>query len=223
MIRMRKAAIITLLLAAFYSLAPQAAADLLPWFRPGAYDNIEKIRPDSDKNKNGVNDADDFIVGAKAEADRRPFYRSAYYKGGYPPASEGVCTDVIVRAFAHAGYNLKNMLDADIRNAPASYPRARKPDPNIDYRRVPNQTAFFRRHGRQLSTKIIPGDAHNLKEWQGGDLVIFANPDHIAILSDKRNEQGVPLLLHNQGPWATEGDDFMAWYARGIVAHIRFP
>ena len=32
-----------------------------------------------------------------------------------------------------------------------------------------------------------------------------------------------PLLLHNDGPWASEGDDFMSWYERGIVAHYRFP
>ncbi|GHV52907.1 hypothetical protein FACS1894206_02590 [Deltaproteobacteria bacterium] len=163
------------------------------------------------------------LAGARAEVARKPIYRSVYYKGGYPPADEGVCTDLVARAFADAGYDLKGMIDADIRKAGSDYPGVKKPDPHIDYRRVPNQYAFFRRHAKSLTIKILPGDAKNLREWQAGDLVVFKNPDHIAILSDKRNDEGIPLLLHNQGPWATEGDDFMAWHKRGIAAHFRFP
>lgn len=159
------------------------------------------------------------ILGAREEVGRRPLYRSAYYAGGYPPASEGVCTDLVWRAFTYAGYDLKKAMDADIRKNRKAYPRAAKPDPNIDFRRVPNQTAFFRRHAETLTTKIDPP---NLASWQPGDIVVFTGPDHIAILSDKRNADGFPLLLHNQGPFATEGDAFMIWYRLGIVAHFRF-
>ena len=125
----------------------------------------------------------------------------------------------IAVGFGSFAWALKRTMDADIRKNRPAYPRAAKPDPNIDFRRVPNQTVFFRRHAATLTTLI---DAANLSAWQPGDIVVFANPDHIAIVSDKRNEDGIPLLLHNQGPFATEGDDFMAWYARGIVAHFRF-
>ena len=159
------------------------------------------------------------ILGAREETDRKPWYRSAYYSGGYPPATEGVCTDLVWRAFQAAGYDLKKKMDADIRANRGAYPRVGKPDPNIDFRRVPNQTAFFRRHAKSLTTRI---DAKDLPSWQPGDIVVFTNPDHIAILSDRRNDRDFPLLLHNQGPFATEGDDFMAWYERGIVAHFRF-
>lgn len=159
------------------------------------------------------------IEGAREEAGRRPWYRSAYYSGGFPPENEGVCTDLIWRALIFAGYDLKRAMDADIRKNKPAYPRVGKPDPNIDFRRVPNQAAFFRRHATTLTTRM---DGANLAAWQPGDIVVFTNPDHIAILSDKRNEDGIPLLLHNQGPFATEGDDFMAWYERGIVAHFRF-
>ena len=38
-----------------------------------------------------------------------------YYSGGYPPDSEGVCTDVIWRALKNAGYSLKDMVDADMQ------------------------------------------------------------------------------------------------------------
>lgn len=165
------------------------------------------------------NFARQLIRGARAEVGRRPLYRSAYYSGGYPPRYEGVCTDLVWRAFKDAGYDLKKTMDADIRKNRNAYPRVTKPDPNIDFRRVPNQAAFFRRHATTLTTKI---DRPNLASWQPGDIVVFTNPDHIAILSDKRNADGFPLLLHNQGPFATEDDAFMVWYRLGIVAHFRF-
>lgn len=203
---------------------PHAAAWAIFSGASSKWDALPKIRPASDANGNGINDADDFIQGARAEAARKPVYRSAYYRGGYPPPHEGVCTDVIWRAFKHAGYDLKALMDKDIRANAQAYPRvAGKPDPNIDFRRVPNMTVYFKRHARTLTTAITPGNAESLVHWQGGDIVVFANPDHIGILSDKRNSEGIPLLLHNDGPWACEGDDFMKWYARGIVAHFRFP
>ena len=159
------------------------------------------------------------IAGAREEVRRKPLYKSAYYAGGFPPETEGVCTDLLWRAFAFAGYDLKKRMDADIRKHTTAYPRISKPDPNIDFRRVPNQTVFFRRHAETLTTRI---DTANMAAWQPGNIVVFTNPDHIAILSDKRNAKGFPLLLHNQGPFATEEDDFAAWYSQGIVAHFRF-
>lgn len=186
--------------------------------------DIPRVVATSDKNGNGVSDTDDFIAGGRAEAGRAPIYISNYYRGGYPPDDEGVCTDVIWRAFRDAGYDLKGMVDKDIRANPRAYPRvAGRPDPNIDFRRVPNLNVFFARQAQKLTREIIPENAENLALWQGGDIVVFKNPDHIAILSDRRNGLGIPLLLHNDGPFASEGDDFMDWYERGIVAHYRFP
>lgn len=188
------------------------------------YDDLPRIRSSRDANNNGISDTDDLILGGRAEAERRPTYRSAYYRGGYPPDDEGVCTDVIWRAYRDAGYDIKALIDADIRANTAAYPRVGgKPDPNIDFRRVPNLRVFFQRHGATLTTEIIPHDRANLALWQPGDIVTFTNPDHIAILSDKRNAEGIPLLLHNDGPWASEGDDFMLWYQLGITGHYRYP
>ncbi len=163
------------------------------------------------------------MAGGLEEADRKPIYQSGYYSGGYPPAGEGVCTDVIWRAYRYAGYDLKANMDADIRANPSAYPRVGgKPDANIDFRRVPNQRVFFARHGQSLTTKFIPHDKANMAQWRPGDLVSFQQPDHIAIISDKRNASGYPYLIHNDGPWASEGDDWEAWSARGITGHYRF-
>jgi hypothetical protein len=199
----------------FTVTVPQGgASDKFAW--------LPVVRPACDVNLNGINDADDLILGGREEACRRPTYKSAYHQGGYPPENEGVCTDVIWRAFARAGLDLKALIDADIKKCPDLYPRASKPDPNIDFRRVKNMNVFFSRHAKSLTVKIVPNDPQNLALWQGGDIVVFKSPDHIAVLSDKRNAEGIPLLLHNQGPCASEGDDFMSWYSRGIVAHYRF-
>ena len=167
--------------------------------------------------------AEKLVQGGREEVARRPTYRSAYYKSGYPPANEGVCTDLIWRAFKVAGYDLKTLIDQDISKNPTLYPRVKnKPDPNIDFRRVPNQTVYLKRHAKSLSINIAPGDMSVMKDWLPGDIVVFRNPDHIAILSDKRNKDFIPYLIHNHGPWATEADDFMLWHKRGIVARFRW-
>jgi len=59
------------------------------------------------------------------------------------------------------------------------------PDPNIDFRRVPNLVVLFKKKAAVLTTDLEPGNVENLKEWQGGDIVVFAAPhEHIGIVSD---------------------------------------
>lgn len=85
--------------------------------------HIPQISCPIDKDGDGIDDLRDIAEGAKEEVQRKPQYRSAYYQGGYPPESEGVCTDVVWRAFQHAGYDLKELLDIDIRENTSQYPR----------------------------------------------------------------------------------------------------
>ena len=186
--------------------------------------NIPQISCPIDKDGDGIDDLRDIVEGAKEEVMRKPHYRSVYYQGGYPPDSEGVCTDVVWRAFQDAGYNLKELIDRDIRENTSQYPRVEgKPDPNIDFRRVPNIIVFFRRHGLELTTEIKPRDVDNLYLWQAGDIVTFDYPyEHIAIISDKRRADGVPYLLHNAGPTASETDKLLSWPS-SITGHFRFP
>ena len=100
---------------------------------------IEIVKSETDFDNDGIDDYTDILQGAKIEAENKPKYKSAYYNGGYPPDNEGVCTDVIWRALKNAGYSLKDMVDEDIKNNVNMYPRVNgKPDPNIDFRRVPN-------------------------------------------------------------------------------------
>lgn len=175
---------------------------------------ITTVKSSRDKNDNGVDDYTDILLGAREDAENRPVYRSAYYKGGYPPESEGVCTDVVWRAFRNAGYNLKDMVDEDIAENTASYPRVNgSPDPNIDFRRVPNLKVFFERNAVSLTL-----DTSKVEEWQPGDIVTYGD-SHIAIISDRRNKDGKPFIIHNLGQYNREED---ALTSKVISGHFRF-
>ncbi|HIE11847.1 MAG TPA: DUF1287 domain-containing protein [Desulfotomaculum sp.] len=156
------------------------------------------------------------------EVKRGTSYDAGYY-ASHPPEGRGACTDVIWRAFREAGYDLKKMVDDDIRAAPEAYgSTGSRPDPNIDFRRVSNLAVFFKRHAQELTTEVRPGDQENLANWQPGDIVLFGPPyEHIGIISDKRRSDGVPLLIHNAGPRAAEGDYLLHWPSR-ITHHFRY-
>lgn len=188
---------------------------------------IDRLEIDHDEDGDGIKDLTDILEGARSDAANKPQYRSAYYKGGYPPPNEGVCTDVIWRSFKNAGYDLKAMIDKDIQENINCYPRVKgKPDPNIDFRRVLNLIPFFERKATSLTTEIRPWDKENLKEWQGGDIVVFGKPYyHIAIISDKRRRDGVPYIIHNAGPYTKEEDALLHWHQNvsPIIYHFRWP
>ena len=175
-----------------------------------------------DTNQNSVADPLDIVLAARKEVENRTEYKSAYYEGGYPPASEGVCTDVIWRGLAGAGIQLKDLMDKDISEHTSLYPRVEgNPDPHIDFRRVPNQDVFFQRFTESLTTEFIPDDPENLAEWQPGDIVIFLEGiDHAGIISDKRTRDGIPYFIHNIPPYASEIK--LTSYKQPIAGHYRW-
>lgn len=177
---------------------------------------IEIIKSDTDYNDNGIDDYTDILLGARKDARNHPVYKSAYYNGGYPPNNEGVCTDVIWRAFMNAGYTLKDLVDEDIKNNLKEYPNIEKQDPNIDFRRVVNLNIYFKRNAL-----VLTNDPYKIEEWQPGDIIVFNN--HIAIISDKRNKDGIPYIIHNAGQLNREEDTLIRWYKKkGIMGHYRF-
>jgi len=197
----------------YYNLIPQKVYS-------GADFGIEIVLSESDYNQNGIDDYTDILLGARADAENKPKYKSKYYDGGYPPDDEGVCTDVIWRAFQSAGYSLKDMVDEHISSNVELYPRVEgKPDGNIDFRRVPNLKVFF--DNCAVSYSLDPND---IEQWQPGDIVIFGkNYKHIGIVSDKRNRDGVCYMIHNSGQPKREEDALLDWErVQGITGHYRF-
>ncbi|WP_245805773.1 DUF1287 domain-containing protein [Bacillus alkalicellulosilyticus] len=175
-----------------------------------------------DRNENGIPDPLDIVHAARKEMEQRTTYKSTYYAGGYPPDDEGVCTDVIWRGLLGAEIYLKDLMDEDIQSETELYPRVDgKPDPNIDFRRVPNQFVYFERFTESLTTELIPGDLDNLKEWQPGDIVVFLDGyHHVGIVSDKRAKDGTPYLIHNNPPFAAEVK--LTSFSTPIAGHYRW-
>ena len=172
---------------------------------------ITVVVSDYDVDGDGIDDYTDILQGARQYIATNPKYESKYYNGGYPDDGCGVCTDVIWKAYQSAGYNLKSMVDEDIRNNLNVYSTIVKPEPNIEFRRVKTLKTFFDRNAEKLST-----DFSDPEEWQAGDIVIFSN--HIAICSDKRNSEGIPFIIHHDGFGAREVNEIENYT---IAGHYR--
>lgn len=180
---------------------------------------IERVLSSHDENGNETDDYTDILLGARDYVGTSPVYKSVYHAEGYPPEGEGVCTDVIWKALEAAGYSLKDLVDEDIAANVESYPRTEgKPDPNIDFRRVPNLKVFLERNALSLTT-----DYHQIAQWQPGDIVVFSD-SHIGIISDQRNRDGIPYLIHNGGQEDFEEDALLRVHrSKKISGHYRFP
>ncbi len=135
-----------------------------------------------------------------------PSYTGLDFPGGDVPRSRGVCTDVIVRAYRDAlNLDLQALVNADMKANFSAYPNnwgLRRPDRNIDHRRVPNLRAFWKRKGAALPLSDDPAD------WQPGDIftsLVGGRLPHTGIVSDKMID-GIPLVIHNIGSGTQEED-----------------
>ncbi len=135
---------------------------------------------------------------------QRVTYDPAYFTIPYPngdiPADKGVCTDVVIRAYRKLGIDLQRKVHEDMAANFSLYPNTwglKKPDTNIDHRRVPNLMVFFSRFG-----KVKPL-SQNAADYQPGDIVCWnlgGNITHIGLVANKRSADGKrPLIVHNIG------------------------
>ena len=207
---MKKLIAVTVIMACLLSLVACSG-----WRTYTAEDfGIATILSSVDYNGNGTDDYTDILQGARKDAQNRPTYDGSYYAGGYPPDDIGVCTDVVWRAFKNAGYSLRDMVDKDIRTRPEAYPKIETPDNNIDFRRVRNLRIFFDTYAIALTL-----DIDEIAQWQPGDIVIFGKDKHIGIISDKRNKDGQPYVIHNGGQ-PTREEDYLS--RSTVTGHYRF-
>ncbi|AHE52114.1 DUF1287 domain-containing protein [Sphingomonas sanxanigenens] len=140
-----------------------------------------------------------------------PAYSVLAFPNGDVPRGRGVCTDVVIRAYRDAfGIDLQALVNADMKAAFAAYPKTwglRRPDRNIDHRRVPNLQAFMARKGARLP---VPAGAGG---WRPGDIVtslVGGRLPHIGIVSDRRGPGGHWAIIHNIGAGAREEDALLA-------------
>jgi len=167
---------------------------------------------------NALADTSALIKSARAQIGvtktYNPGYKKLSYPGGDVPKSEGVCTDVIIRAFRGQNIDLQKLVHEDMRKNWSKYPKIwglKKPDTNIDHRRVPNLVAFFKSVGAAYSGKdVIPGD---VLVWDIGKGVL-----HIGIVTDKKSGSDY-LAVHNICCGALE-EDILTLYKK--MNHFRF-
>jgi uncharacterized protein YijF (DUF1287 family) len=147
-----------------------------------------------------------------------PMYRTLDFPNGDVPADRGVCTDVIIRAMRDAlAKDLQLLVNQDMRANFSSYPKnwgLSKTDKNIDHRRVPNLRTYFKRKGYDVPL----GKDKDPAKFLPGDIVTCTVPPnlpHIMLVSDKKTDAGVPLVIHNIGMGAKEEDCLFSYPLTG--------
>jgi uncharacterized protein YijF (DUF1287 family) len=134
----------------------------------------------------------------------RVSYDASYYSIPYPngdiPADKGVCSDVVIRAYRKTGIDLQAEVHKDMSVNFHKYPAIwglKKPDKNIDHRRVPNLMIFFFRNGTSKPLSL------NAADYKPGDIVVWDlgnGVTHIGIVTGKKSkDQKRNLVVHNIG------------------------
>jgi len=149
-----------------------------------------------------------------------PTYTALEYPGGDIDMERGVCTDVIIRALRSVGIDLQKLVHEDMKKHFDKYPKIwglKKPDPNIDHRRVPNLMTWFTRRGMSLPV------TQDEKDYLPGDFVTWKIPgnlDHIGLVADTKVEgTGRYGMVHNIGAGAQLEDVLFGFT---ITGHYRF-
>ena len=215
---------------------PTALVTLLPRYRVIDMEDTEIV---TDYDGDGINDQKDILEGAKKQLENpavnifsEGVEEPNYYSGGDPPPGYALCTDIIARAFANAGFDLSQMVNDDIKNNYDLYPLRelwgqRYPDPNIDYRRIQNLEIFFQTNSTAMLTYFDYADESNLLQWLPGDIVFFdmdgdGFTDNTGIISDFTTRKGIPKIIFNHiDPGFTVEEDILD--EKIITGHYRYP
>ena len=175
--------------------------------------NIKTYISKTDKDNDGIDDQTDILNNVRDYIKTNPKYKSKYYATGYPNDEYGVCTDVVAFGLKGAGYDLMNLVNEHIKTNRNLYD-IDVIDKNIDFRRVQNLKVYLDNNAIALTN-----DINKIKEWQGGDIVVFKN--HIGIVSDKRNKKGISFIIHHANPYQRYYEEDILEYCNDIIGHYR--
>ena len=165
------------------------------------------------------------ITAARGQVGVTKSYDPAYvvleYPGGDVAEDRGVCTDVVIRAFRKLGLDLQKLVHEDMTKSFAKYPQKwglKRPDKNIDHRRVPNLMKYFERQGKSLPV------SKKAEDYRPGDLVTCIVPPHlphIMIVSDVPSsaDPARMQIIHNIGQGAQLEDRLFDFE---ITGHYRY-
>lgn len=172
---------------------------------------------------------DNLVTQALAQTKKQVVYDAAYYVIKYPggdvPEGKGVCTDVVIRAYRGCNIDLQKEVHEDMVKRFAEYPKywnLKKPDSNIDHRRVPNLMVFFKKFGSILPV-TDKGD-----DYKPGDIVCWnlsnkktdAGITHIGLVTNVKSDDGKRYkIAHNIGA-GNKLEDMLFDYT--IIGHFRY-
>jgi uncharacterized protein YijF (DUF1287 family) len=150
-----------------------------------------------------------------------PTYFVIDYPGGDVPAEVGVCTDEVIRSYRALGVDLQQLVHEDMKGNFGLYPRTwglKKPDANIDHRRVPNLRVFFERQGAAQPI------TDNARDYKPGDVVTWdlsSGLTHIGIVVavPSQSDESRLQIVHNIGAGPKMEDVLFSWK---ITGHYRF-
>lgn len=168
-------------------------------------------------------DSTELVNAARSQIGKTLRYDGSYQTLDYPngdvPLELGVCTDVVIRAMRSGlSLDLQKLVHEDMKANFSRYPKnwnLKRPDKNIDHRRVPNLKTYFKRMGYSMPVSKNP------RNYKPGDLVtciVPPNLPHIMIVSDTSNAAGEPYVIHNIGAGAREEDRLFEFK---ITGHYR--
>ena len=153
-------------------------------------------------------------VGVTTQYDSN--YTALAYPGGDVPLERGVCADVIVRAFRGVGIDLQKTVHEDMLANFAVYPRRwnlKRPDANIDHRRVLNLMTWFQRQGWELPITSVSAD------YQVGDMVAWDLGNGLTHIGMVVKADGKMTVVHNIGQGARMEAVLFSWPQ---IGHFRW-
>jgi len=203
-------------------MAVTAAPDVTVTSDPDSVETPTAAAPLTEAQAAGIS----IVTAARRQVGQTLYYDPTYVRIAYPmgdvPIEVGVCTDVVIRALRDAlKMDLQQLVHKDMTAAFSEYPNnwgLKKPDTNIDHRRVPNLRKYFSRKGYSLAITDNP------ENYLPGDIVTCTLPGnipHIMLVSDRKTREGVPLAIHNIGGGAKEEDRLFDFIITGHFRLVR--
>lgn len=154
-----------------------------------------------------------------------PAYVQIKYPNGDVPPNTGVCTDLVIRSYRGVGIDLQKEVHEDMVKNFKNYPqlwKLKKPDTNIDHRRVPNLMTYFKNKNAELmiSTKAVDYAPGDIVTWNLQNKNVVSGITHIGIVVDQKSTDGKRYLIaHNIGGGNTIEDMLFSYV---IIGHYRF-
>lgn len=156
------------------------------------------------------------------------FYDSDYYEISYPngdiPEGRGASADLVIRSYRALGTDLQELVHNDMTGNFRIYPQLwslRKPDSNIDHRRVPNLQRFFSRQGAEI--EVDSEAQQRAEDFDYGDVVTWrlaGGQTHIGIVvpgpGDLRDEK---WIVHNIGGGPKWENSLLEYQ---VIGHYRY-